>query len=139
MGLLKPNVEKMRAKNNVKGLIKALLKSDDIRIAGAVEDALEDIGHRTTEPFIEALRDKDADVRSGATWILGNIKDTSMAQPLIEALKDEDKNVRWLAVAALGDIGDEEAIDPISMVPNDDDEFLKEMVTEALQKIRRRC
>ncbi len=142
MRLFKPNIEKMRAENDVKGLIKALGKSDDIcdeiRIAGAVEHALEDIGHRTTEPFIEALRDKDADVRSGAAWILGNIKDTSMAQPLIEALKDEDKNVRWLAVTALGDIGDEEAIDPISMVPNDD-EFLKEMVTEALQKIRRRC
>ena len=70
---------------------------------GAVEYALEDIGCRTSEPFIEALSDKDDGVRSGAAWILGNIKD-----------------VRWLAVAALGDIGDERAIDPISMVPTSD-------------------
>ena len=137
MGLFEPNIEKMRAKNDVKGLIKAL-KSNNLRVLGAVEDALEDIGRRTSEPFIEALGDKDAGVRSGAAWILGNIKDASTVEPLIEILKDEDKNVRWLAVAALGDIGDERAIDPISMVPTDDDEFLKEMVAEALEKIKSR-
>jgi HEAT repeat protein len=132
----------MRTENDVKGLIKALGKGndirDEIRIAGVVEDALEDIGHRTSEPFIEALRDKDAGVRSGAAWILGNIKDANTVEPLIEALMDKDKDVRWLALAALGDIGDKRAIDPISMVPTDNDEFLKEMVADALEKIRSR-
>lgn len=137
------NIEKMRAENNVTGLIKALEKSDnicdEIRIAGAVQDALEDIGRRTTMPLIEALRDRDPYVRSGAAWILGNIKDANTVAPLIEALKDEDENVKWLAVTALGDIGDDRDIDPINMVPTNDDEFLKEMVAEALQKIRSRC
>ena len=137
MGLFKPNIEGMRAKNDVKGLIKAL-KSNDLRVVGAVEDALEDIGRRTSEPFIEALRDKAAGVRSGAAWILGNTKDTRAQEPLIEALRDKDKDVRWLAIAALGDIGDERAIDPINMVSNGDDEFLKEMVAEALEKIKGR-
>ena len=137
MGLFKPNIEGMRAKNDVKGLIKAL-KSNDLRVVGAVEDALEDIGRRTSEPFIEALRDKDAGVRSGAAWILGNIKDANTVEPLIEALKDKDKNVRWLAITALGDIGDEGVIDPISMIPTDDDEFLKEIVADVLEKIRSR-
>ena len=130
----------MRADNDVIGLLKVLGKSDDIcdeeiriRIAGDVEEALEDIGRRTTEPFIKALRDEDAFARSGAAWQLGNIKDTSTVQPLIEALKDEDISVRGLAVAALGDIGCKEAIDPIRMISNDDDEFIKAMVTEALQ------
>ena len=138
MRLFKPNVEKMRAKNDVKGLIKALPNSNDLRVLGAIEDALEDIGHRTTEPFVEALREKDASVRSGAAWILGNIKNAGTQEPLIEALKDKDESVRWLAVTALGDIGDERAIDPISMVPTDDDEFLKEMVAEATEKIKSR-
>ena len=141
--MFKPNIEKMRAKNDVKGLIKALRKSgdirDDIRVAGEVEDALEDIGRGTTEPFIEALKDKDAGVRGGAAWILGNIKDAGAQEPLIEALKDKDKDVRWLTVTALGDIGDERAINPISMVPTADDEFLKQMVADALEKIRSRC
>lgn len=133
-------IEKMRVENNVTGLIKALGKSDnicdEIRIAGAVQDALEDIGRRAAMPLIEALRDRDPYVRSGAAWILGNIKDSGTIEPLIEALKDEDENVRWLAVTALGDIGDERAIDPISMVPTNDDEFLKEMVAQALEKIK---
>jgi len=137
MGLFKPNIEKMRAKDDVKGLIKAL-KSNDLRVVGAVEDALEDIGRRTTEPFIKALRDKDAGVRSGAAWILGNIQDARAQEPLNESLKDKDKDVRWLAVVALGDIGDERAIDPISMVPTDDDKFLKEIVAETLEKIKSR-
>ena len=132
------NIEKMRAENNVTGLLKVLNRSNDLRVIGAVEDALEDIGHRSTQPFIEALKDKDAYVRSGAAWILGNVKDASTVDPLIEALKDEDENVRWLAVTALGDIGDERAINPMSMVPTNDDEFLNEMVAEALQKIRGR-
>ncbi len=59
MGLFKSNIEKMRAKNDVKNLIKAL-KSNDLRVAGAVEYALEDIGCRTSEPFIEVQRDKEA-------------------------------------------------------------------------------
>ncbi len=136
-------MDRMRANNDVKGLIKTLGKSDDIRdeirIAGAVEDALEDIGRRTTEPFIKALRDEDAGVRSGAAWILGNIQDASTVEPLIEALKDEDKDVRWLAVVALGNIGDERAIDPISKVSTADDDFLQEIVAEALKNIKGSC
>ena len=90
----------MRAKNDVEGLIKAL-NTNDLRVVGALEDALEDIGRRTSGPFIEALGDKDAGIRSGAAWILGNIKDANTVEPLIEALKDKDKNVRWLAMTAL--------------------------------------
>ena len=137
MGLLKPNIEGMRAKNDVKGLIKAL-KSNDLRVVGAVEDALEDIGRRTTEPFIEALGDRDADVCGEAAWILGNIRDAEAQKPLIEALKDKDKDVRWLAVVALGDVGDKRAIGPISMVLTGDDISLKELVAEALEKIKGR-
>lgn len=139
MELLGTNVEKMKASKDVKGLLKVLKESDDIGVAFSVEEALEDIGHRTVEPFLEALKDKDAYVRSGAAWIIGNIKDASTMEPLIEALKDEDKDVRWLAVVALGDIGDERAISPITMIPTVNDEFLKEIVSEALEKIKNRC
>lgn len=120
----------MRATNDVKGLLKAL-DSKDLRIVAAAEDAVEDIGHGTTGPFIGALRDRDTSVRSGAAWILGDIKGASAKETLIKALKDENKEVRWLTVAALGDIGDERAIHPISMVSTDDDEFLKEIVADA--------
>lgn len=77
-------IEKMRAENDVIGLLEVLNKSDDLRVLGAVENALEDIGQRSTQPFIEALKDKDAYVRSGAAWMLGNIKDSDTVEPLIK-------------------------------------------------------
>ena len=89
------NIEKMRAENNVAGLLKVLKKSNDLRVLGAVEDALEEIGHRCPQPFIEALKDRNAFVHSGAAWILGNIKDPSTVEPLIEVLRDEGENVRF--------------------------------------------
>ncbi len=54
MGLFKSNIEKMRAKNDVKGLIKEL-KSNDLRVVGAVEDALEDIGRRSYVLFRKGI------------------------------------------------------------------------------------
>jgi HEAT repeat protein len=136
---LESSVDRMRANNDVIGLLKTLKESDCIGVAGAVEDALEEIGHRTVKPFIGALNSKDAFVRSGAAWTLGNIKDSSTVELLIETLKYEDENVRWLVLAALGDIGDERAIDPVSIVRTGNDEFLREMVAETLEKIRSRC
>jgi hypothetical protein len=146
--VIKSNIEKMKSENNATGLINLLRKTGndfggdcdcyEIRIIGKVEDALEGIGRRTTLPFIEALRDKDVDVRRYAAWILRNMKDATTVEPLIDALKDKDETVRWLSVMALGDIGGKRAMDPIRMVPIDDDD-LKVAVAEALSKIRRRC
>ena len=59
-----PNIEKLRAKGNVKGLIKAL-------------------GYQ-----------KDADVRRNAVEALGGIGNARIVEPLIVALKDEDNDVR---------------------------------------------
>ena len=62
-----PNVKKLIAKGNVKGLIKAL-------------------GY-----------DKDRIVRVNAVEALGKIGDTRAVEPLIAALKDKDKDVRIAA------------------------------------------
>ena len=66
--LFKPNVEKMSAQKNIKGLIKAL-------------------NHQ-----------KDAEVRQHAARALGEIGDVRAVEPLIAALKDPDKYVRLDAV-----------------------------------------
>jgi hypothetical protein len=56
--------------------------------------------------YIEALKDKNWDVRQSAADALGNIGDASAVPALIEALKDENKGVRGNAAGALGKIGD---------------------------------
>lgn len=67
------------------------------------------------EPLIQALKDKDEDVRRNAVEALGKIGDTRAVEPLIQALEDKNADVRETAVEALGKIGDvraaEETID----------------------------
>ena len=51
---------------------------------------------------IEALKDKDSDVRGRAVWVLGKIgPEAKAAVPaLIEALKDEEEHIRRNAAEA---------------------------------------
>jgi HEAT repeat protein len=55
MGLFKPNVEKMKAKGDIKGLIKALGYKKDDAVRQAATEALVEIGALAVEPLITAL------------------------------------------------------------------------------------
>ncbi len=78
-----PNVEKMKARRYVKGLIKALGYPNDDKI------------------------------RSGAARALGEIGDVSAVEPLITALKDGNWDVCLAAAEALLQIGDPFATEPV--------------------------
>ncbi|MBA7597586.1 hypothetical protein ES703_04590 [subsurface metagenome] len=97
----KPDIVKMKAKGNVKGLIKALEhEAYDIRVEAAM--ALGEIGDaRAVEPLIQALKDKDRDVRASAAVTLWEIGDERAVAPLTKALKDEYELVRKIAKDAL--------------------------------------
>jgi len=99
--LFKPNVEKMKGKRDIVGLIKRLSNKDtQVRQAaaqalGVIKDA------KAVEPLIEALKDESCSVREEAAKALGKIKDSSAVVPLTHALKDEDSHVRRSAAHAL--------------------------------------
>ncbi len=108
-----PNIEKMKAKNDVKGLVKALgyQKDEDVRKAAA--EALSRIGAPAVEPLTSALKDKDADVCSAAARALGRIGDPRAVEPLTTALGSKSKRVREAVAEALGEIGDPRAVVPL--------------------------
>lgn len=86
MGFFKPNIEKMKAKKDVGGLIKALKDKDGgVRVSAVV--ALGEIGEPAVEPLIEAVRDEDEDVRVEAAEALIKIGDERAVDPLIQYLK----------------------------------------------------
>jgi HEAT repeat protein len=71
------------------------------------------------ESLIDALKDKDEDVRSFSAAALGNIKNLSAVEPLIETLKDKDNFVRSSSAKALGKIKDPRAIEPLAIALKD--------------------
>ncbi len=98
-----PNVDKMKARRNVKGLIKAL-GYIDVPIRWGAAHALGELGDaRAVDPLIAAL--KDAEVRKAAAEALGKIGDVRALKPLLATLRDSDLDVREAVVEALDQIG----------------------------------
>ena len=109
-----PDVEKLKARGDVAGLIRALGYGKDARIRMEAADALTTIGDaRAVEPLCVALRDPDWAVQSKAAGALGNLGDPRAVEPLITASKEMDPNVRLSAIGALGRIGQVRALDAI--------------------------
>ena len=116
------DVEKMKSKRDVEGLIKAL-KSKNLNVREKAAEALGMIKDaRAVIPLIDALNDES--VRGSAAYALGKIGDSRAVAPLIQALKEEDFykeshgipiGVRGSVVDALTSIG-ETAIEPLISV-----------------------
>ncbi len=141
MGFLKPNVEKMKAKKDVEGLIKALRHEGDFVYSyaadalGEIGDpraveplirapyaryerkrALKRIGESAVEGLIKSLGYGDLRICEDAISVLGEIRDPRAVEPLIKLLGDEEKSVRLATVKALGKIGNPRAVGPLIKV-----------------------
>ena len=115
---------------------------------GGAAEALGEIGDtRAVEPLIQALKDKDYDVRRHAAEALGEIGDTRAVGPLLQALKDKDDAVRRYgaealgevrreAACALGKIKDARAVEPLIQALTDVVGEVRSAAAEALGKIR---
>lgn len=133
-----PDVEKLKAKRNVKGLIKTLHYKQDKLIRKKAAIALGEIRPRqAVEPLIKALQDEDRDVRKAAVIALGEIKDTRSVEPLVIALIDEDVFVREKVVLALGQLRDKRAVEPLIVaLKNEDQSYRREAIILVLGQIR---
>ncbi len=120
-----PDVEKMEARKNVKGLIKALGYRKCSLVQEAAARVLGEIGDpRAVEPLISALKDKVWVVRGLAAEALGKLGDSRAVEPLINALKDEDLDVRGAAAEALGKLGDSRAVEPLISALKDKESYV---------------
>jgi HEAT repeat protein len=104
-GMDKPDVDKMMAKKDIKGLIKALKyrESDVQKLAALYLGEIRD--SRAVEHLIKALKDKDKSMRQWAAVGLGGIKDERVVEPLIQGLKDKAWDVRLQVKKALDKLG----------------------------------
>ena len=105
MGYIPSNVEKLEAKGDIRGLMKALRYP------------------------------KDSEVRKKAAKALGRIRDTQAADALAIAFPDEDEGVRMAVVKALEQIGGMQSTIALVRVLTDENEKLSLEVVKALVKI----
>jgi hypothetical protein len=111
-----PDVEALKAKGNVKKLIKTL-DYDDYDVRQRAIQALVEVGEPAVEPLIAALQKKNF---KGAAEALGQIGDARAVEPLIAMLESKGQyGEKVAAVQALGRIGDTRAIEPLVVMLKD--------------------
>ena len=119
MRLFGPNIDELKARRDIEGLIRV----------GKLKE------RRDVKGLIRALKDSNWKVRASAAYALGEIGDKRAVEPLIEALKDSYELVRGWAALALGEIGDERAVEPLIEALKDRDAGVRANAAEALGKI----
>lgn len=135
-----PNVEKLKAKADIKGLSRALRYKKDTEIRRSAARALGEIGDvRAVSPLVDAVRD------ARQSEDLGLLRDARRAlvkigapgvELLIGALKDTDRRVCHDAAEMLGEIGEERAVPHLAAVLIDsDDYYMRERAVKALARI----
>jgi hypothetical protein len=109
-----------------------LLRRRKSYIESAPVDALSGIGMPAVPALLDALKNQDPSVRSGAASALGNIGDPQVIPALLDALKDQDGSVRSEAVNALGFIRDPQVIPALLEALKDQDGSVRSGAASAL-------
>jgi HEAT repeat protein len=133
-------IEKLKARKNVRRLLKAL-DDPDYQVSAAAAEALGEIGDaRAVWPLIAVLRvDKwymGIQVkRKAVAKALGEIGDPNAVKPLIEALLGLDiSEIKPTVAEALGKIGDPRAVWPLIATVGTKNRELHKAATGALRK-----
>lgn len=130
-----PNVEKMKAKKDVRGLIKALGYRKDAGVRKAATMALVEIREPAIDPLIAALKEENEVVRQGAVEALVKIGEPAI-EPLIAALKEYF--IREGAARVLGMMGEpalERAVERLIVEFEGEDDDVRGAAFEALVEI----
>lgn len=128
-----PDIAKLKAKKDLKGLINALNYKDAYIRADAVE-ALGELGDpKSYDPLIHALSDSDSDVRKRVVLAVASLGDKKAFEPLLFMLKDSEYDVQSNAILSLGKLRDERAVDILTEYI--DGEFHIIAAAEALSEI----
>jgi HEAT repeat protein len=100
-----------------------------------VEETLMGMEHQIAlDPLIQALKDKNGDIRKRAAEILCRIGEPAV-MPLIQVLEDEDRYIRYGSAESLGIIGDERAVKPLIHTLKDKDSYVRLEAAGALDSM----
>jgi len=134
----KPDIERMKAEKDVKGLV-AILDHEDINIREGAVYALGELGGDVTvDVLIKSLNSTNPLVRDNSAYALGALHDKRAVEPLINALRYVDENgvvrVQESVVDSLGEIGDPRAAGPLINLLNEDYTFSARIALTSIGK-----
>jgi HEAT repeat protein len=120
-----PNVDELKAKIDVDGLIKALEYEKDRQVQCDAAKALGKIGNeRAVEPLINALKNKEGNVRRESAEALGKIGDTRAVEPLVKALGYGSYGPESIVVESLVKMG-KPAVEPLIQAMKDKNRYVR--------------
>jgi HEAT repeat protein len=93
-------LSKREASEALEALIGAL-KDEEYLVKSNAMVSIASYGKQVSDRVIEALGDADKDVRAGAAWIIGELKDSRAIEALEKVAKDEYPLARIQAKASL--------------------------------------
>ncbi|MDD1761259.1 MAG: HEAT repeat domain-containing protein [Methanothrix sp.] len=97
-------LSKREISESLEALIEAL-KDEEYLVKSNAMVSIAAYGKQVSERVIEALSDADKDVRAGAAWIVGELKDNRAIEALEKVAKDEYPLARIQAKASLLTMG----------------------------------
>jgi HEAT repeat protein len=97
-------LSKREASESVEALIDAL-KDEEYLVKSNAMVAIAAYGKQVSDRIIKALGDADKDVRAGAAWIIGELKDNRAIEALEKVAKDDYPLARIQAKASLVAMG----------------------------------
>jgi HEAT repeat protein len=126
-----PNIEKLKIKGNIKGLIKALAYKKFEQIREEAARALADIGVPATEPLILFFNAQDESLRK----LRKTTKFDSLNDPYIKTEKAEIDRIKTHIIWTLGEIRDVRGVKFLIEVLKREERSHQKEVTEALRRI----
>ena len=97
-------LSKREASESVEALIDAL-KDEEYLVKSNAMVAIAAYGKQVSDRIIKALGDADKDVRAGAAWVIGELKDNRAIEALEKVAKDDYPLARIQAKASLVAMG----------------------------------
>jgi HEAT repeat protein len=139
-----PNVDELKSKGDVKGLIKALEYKKDVSVQQDTINALAGIGEPAVLPLVTAIENGGPETRRKAPEALGKIGAPAV-EPLISSLREfavfgeKDIDACTAITTALGEVG-APAVEPLISVLREqnktaDSYMLRDFVTDALGQV----
>lgn len=111
-----PNIEKLKAKHDVRGLVKALTYEGDARVRQQAALALGALkAPQVGEPLMAALQDSDPAVRCSAARALAQLGESHATPAISKLLEDKDPTVHSEAARVLGQIGGAQSVEPLTL------------------------